>query len=109
MMLFICGFIFLLVGILMKFKPSRKINMWYGYRTSLSTSSDRAWQLAQQHSTKAMFKYSSMIMIVGLFTGYYSLTARYVTEIIIIEGIILLPLFSILMILSTHNYLKKTL
>jgi len=39
-------------------------NMWYGYRTSLSTSSDKAWQLAQEHSTKAMFKYGFMMMLV---------------------------------------------
>lgn len=108
-MLFISGFIFLLCGIFMKFKPPKKINMWYGYRTPLSTSSDRAWQLAQQHSTKAMFKYSLIMMLVGLFTGIHSLTERYVTEIILIEVIILLPLFTILMILSTHKYLKRML
>lgn len=108
-MLFISGIIFLLCAMIMKLWPPKKINMWYGYRTTLSTSSDQAWDLAQEHSTKAMFKYSLIMMVVGLFSGFYIVTDNFVVVMLIIELVVLLPLFTILMILSTHNYLKRTL
>lgn len=104
-MLFISGIVFLIGAIVMKIWPPKKINMWYGYRTTLSTSSDRAWHLAQQHSTKAMFKYGLIMIFVGIFTGYF----KHVPVVLILEIIILLPLFTALMILSTHKYLKRKL
>lgn len=108
-MLLLSGITFFLLGIAMKIWPPKKINSWYGYRTPLSTSSDRAWKLAQKHSVKAMFKYGFIMTIVGLFTGFYLLKERYVPFILLSELIILLPLFTVLMILSTHNYLKEIL
>lgn len=108
-MLFISGVIFFLCAIVMKYKPPKKINMWYGYRTSLSMSSERAWNLAQQHSAKSMFKYSFLQMVVGLISGYFLITEKYVLVTLMIELVVLLPLFTLMMILSTHNYLKKTL
>jgi|SRR5690625_102447 len=108
-MLFISGIIFFVGAVIMKYKPPKKINSLYGYRTSLSMSSDRAWHLAQQHSTKAMFKYSLLMIVVGLLTGFSVILDKYVELILIIEIVILLPLLIVMMMLSTHNYLKRTL
>ncbi len=108
-MLFICGLIFLLGGFAMKIWPPKKINMWYGYRTTLSTSSDRAWQLAQKHSAKMMLKYGLVMMVIGLVNYFYSLTGRYSEELLFIELIVFLPLFVFLIIFSTHLYLKRML
>lgn len=85
------------------------MNMWYGYRNSLSTSSERAWHLAQEHNTKSLFKYGLLMIIIGVFTGYTILTDTYFPTMFMIEMLVLLPLFTILMILSTHNYLKRKL
>lgn len=73
----------------MKYKPPKKINMWYGYRTSLSTSNERVWHLAQKHSTKAMFKYSFMMMFIGLFSGVYIITDKYVAALLLLELILI--------------------
>lgn len=108
-MLFLSGIIFFLLAIVMRVYPPKKINAWYGYRTPLSTSSDQAWKLAQRHSPKAMFRYSLLMIFVGLFTGFYLLTDRFTPVILVIELIILLPLCTIGMILSTHRYLKRKL
>lgn len=108
-MLFVSGIIFLIGAFIMKKLPPKKVNMWYGYRTSLSMSSEKAWHLSQKHSIKAMIKYSLIMMIVGLFTGFYFITENHVAIILIIELLVLLPLFTVLMLLSTHNYLKRML
>jgi len=108
-MLFICGFIFLLGGLVMKIWPPKEINMWYGYRTSLSTSSDRAWQLAQKHSTKMMLNYGLVMVVIGLVTKLISRLGDVVSDLILIELVILLPLFIVLIMYSTHQYIKKNL
>lgn len=108
-MLFISGITFFIGAMVMKYKPPKKINMWYGYRTPLSTSSERAWHLAQKHSTKAMFKYSFIMVFIGLFSGSYIITDQYVVALLLLELVILLPLFTLMMLLSTHNYLKRML
>lgn len=109
LMLAICGLVFLLGGVIMKIWPPKEINMLYGYRTPLSTSSDRAWKLAQKHSAQMMLKYGLVMLGIGLVLHFYSLTGRYSEKLLLIELIILLPLFIFLMIFSTHRYLKRTL
>lgn len=91
-MLFLSGILFLIAAVIMKYKPPKKINSWYGYRTSLSMSSERAWNLAQKHSAKAMIRYSLLMMLIGLFSGYYLIKDKYVAQTIIFEVIIMLPL-----------------
>jgi len=83
--------------------------MWYGYRTSLSTSSDRAWQLAQKHNAKMMLVYGLMMIMIGLLTKSLSQTNDIETALVLIELIFLLPFFTVLIMYSTHRYLKKTL
>src|SRR5690554_2093359 len=107
-MLVICGLIFLLGGMIMKIWPPKEINMLYGYRTRLSTSSDRAWKLAQKHSANTMLKYGLIMIIIGLAIYFYSKTGRYTEELFIIEQLFFL-LFIFLLIFSTHQYLKRTL
>lgn len=109
LMLLTCGLIFFLAGVVMKVWPPKEINMWYGYRTSLSTSSDRAWQLAQKHNTKMMLIHGLIMIMIGLMTKFLSQNNDIETVLILIELIILLPLFTVVIMISTHRYLKKML
>lgn len=99
----------MIVGIVMKIWPPKKMNMLYGYRTTLSTSSEEAWNLAQKHSPKAMLRYGVIMIVIGIFTGRYIITDPNTPIMFIVELFVLVPLFSVLMILSTHRYLKRKL
>src|SRR5690625_2970070 len=107
-MLVICGLIFLLGGMIMKIWPPKEINMWYGYRTSLSTSSDRAWKLAQKHNAKMMLVFGFIMIMLGLITKSLPQNNDIKFVLVLIELVILL-LFTVLTMISTHQYLKNTL
>lgn len=56
------GIIYLITGKLMQLYPPKKINDFYGYRTSRSKKSQMHWEFAQIESAKHLIK-----------AGYYSL------------------------------------
>lgn len=49
------------------------------------------------------------MMLIGLLTGYPIVTDTYFPSWFLIDLLVLTPLFTILMIFSTHKYLKKKL
>ena len=49
-----CPLIFLVVGIVFWAYPPKKINEFYGYRTTRSRKSQEAWDFAQKYSAKLM-------------------------------------------------------
>lgn len=51
---YICPLIFLVVGIVFWMCPPKKINEFYGYRTTRSRKSQEAWDFAQRYSAKLM-------------------------------------------------------
>ncbi len=53
LILLISGAAFSIAGIVLYFFP-RKINYWYGYRTSSSMRSQDRWDFAQRHSAQAL-------------------------------------------------------
>lgn len=68
----ITGPLVLVVFLITRQFPPKKINSLYGYRTRRSMANTEAWQFAQVYSTKLMIKsmifYSSTALI-GLFFG----------------------------------------
>lgn len=48
------GSFFVILGILGKIWPPKKINMWYGYRSSTSMQDQYSWDLGQQLAAKYM-------------------------------------------------------
>jgi len=48
------GIIFIIAGIIMLKFPPKKINMLYGYRTSLSMKNQKNWDFAQRYSSVLM-------------------------------------------------------
>jgi uncharacterized membrane protein len=53
--------IMILVGLLLKFKPPRKINGIYGYRTTRSMKSQKTWDYAQRR-IGALWLYIGVIL-----------------------------------------------
>ena len=51
---YICPLIFLVVGVVFWMYPPKKINEFYGYRTTRSRKSQEAWDFAQRYSAKLM-------------------------------------------------------
>lgn len=108
-MVFVTGILLIIMGIIMKFYPPKKINNYYGYRTELSKSSQRAWDLAQEHSMKMNFSYGFKMMAVGLITGYLLIIKKSIYIVLGIELFILMPIFTFARNGATHKYLQSKL
>lgn len=48
--------------VLFMYRPPKKINFWYGYRTRRSMSSDELWQYANSFWPKLVLKLSFLIL-----------------------------------------------
>ena len=62
---YICPLIFLVVGIVFWMYPPKKINEFYGYRTTRSRKSQEAWDFAQRYSAKLMTIFGLAALIVA--------------------------------------------
>ena len=62
---YICPLIFLVVGIVFWMYPPKKINEFYGYRTTRSRKSQEDWDFAQRYSAKLMTIFGLAALIVA--------------------------------------------
>lgn len=60
------GVIFVLVGCIMLVFPAKKINSFYGYRTSSSMKSQDRWDFAQHYSSKALIKLGVILALLAM-------------------------------------------
>lgn len=60
------GLIFIIAGIILLKFPPKKINRFYGYRTSSSMKNQERWDFAQIYSSKEMIKVGFLLTLVGL-------------------------------------------
>lgn len=91
----------LFISIFFRIIRPKKINFLYGYRTTLSKSSQYHWDVAQRYSANLMILYNLLIFLLGsLFKLIY---IPY--EDVIITVLILVEL--IVVIFFTEKYLKK--
>ena len=91
----------ILVGMLTKFYPPRKINSWYGFRTSLSRKSQEHWDFAQAMSTRLMIVTGGLLMCYWMLFSVIQIRVPYYLELAI------LVIASIIPILLTQAALKK--
>jgi immunity protein, SdpI family len=59
----LCGIIFMIAGMVMYIFPPKKINSFYGYRTSSSMKSIDHWHFAQHFSAVKMMQGSTFLML----------------------------------------------
>ena len=62
---YICPLIFLVVGVVFWMCPPKKINEFYGYRTTRSRKSQEAWDFAQRYSAKLMTMFGLAALVVA--------------------------------------------
>lgn len=64
------GAVFIVVGLYMLKNPPRKINDWYGYRSSGSKKSQARWDFAQLFSSRFMMKVGQVLIIISVPAAY---------------------------------------
>ncbi len=62
---YISALILTVVGIVLWMYPPKKINEFYGYRTTRSRKSQEAWDFAQRYSAKLLTMFGFAALIVG--------------------------------------------
>jgi uncharacterized membrane protein len=59
------GLVYLVIGVIQYRFPPKKINNWYGYRTSTSQRNQETWDEANRYSAKYMIKIGVIVIIIG--------------------------------------------
>lgn len=99
----LCGVIYLITGMLMKRFPPKKINDFYGYRTTRSKKSQAHWDFAQLESSKYIIQTAYYCLLISIPFFFLEHKASHIWIAIIVVTI--LPFISII---QTEKALKKT-
>lgn len=86
------GLIFVIAGALMYFRPPRKINLIYGYRSKLSMRNQGNWDFAQRFSSVQMIRLGWALMAIsclGWIIPMDETLASILPLILIIAGVVL--------------------
>src|SRR5688500_11848683 len=97
------GAIFIIMGLIKLKNPPRKINDWYGYRTSSSKKSQARWDFAQQHSSRLMMKLGQVLTIVSVPASFINM-GEIVGPIIAVSLIVLAAIY---LIVNTEKAIKN--
>ncbi len=97
------GALTVLFGYLFLKYPPKRINWFYGYRTSRSMRSQERWDFAQKHSAKEMIRTGFLLIAVGLLGSWLPLKP-------VVSAFISIPVtlvFYGVMIFRTEKALKE--
>jgi len=97
------GALFLFMGALLYFFPTKKPNMLYGYRTQRSMKDVKSWRFAQKYSSKIMIQAGVLFMLIALI-GFFLRVGNGLSAFIILVELAVACFF---MIWKTENELKK--
>ncbi len=92
--LFLCGLVFIAVGLLMRYFPPKKINSLYGYRTPSSMKSQEHWDFSQLYSAKLMWKCGvglALFSLIGI--GFPNWSSS--TQSVLVVFVLLVPIIII--------------
>ena len=95
-----CIFILVLFLIVKKFPP-KKINWWYGYRTARSMQNDEIWKVAQAYASK---KSIQLALLSFIFPPLLYVT---IPEYNFLITVVINSILILMVIYFTENYLKK--
>lgn len=98
----LCGIIFIITGWIMQKYPPKKINDFYGYRTSRSKKSQEHWDFAQKESAKYIIQvgYYTLLCCAPFFLIEFQKTHIWI-------AIVLVSLLPFIAILQTEKALKE--
>lgn len=74
----VTGAIFLIVGVITYLFPPKKINSFYGYRTSKSMQNHENWTFAQKYSSVKMIQTSLFLLVISCL-GFF-ITIQHITQ-----------------------------
>jgi len=100
---FASGIVFIAVAVVMLVFPPRKINDFYGYRTSGSKQSQERWDFAQKFSAWRMLEAGFFLTFLSFIPGIFAVSP----EIIEFIGIATLIASCLYMFLRTERAIKK--
>lgn len=98
-----CGIVFIGAAVIMLLFPPRKINDFYGYRTTNSKKSQERWDFAQRFSSWRMIESGVVLTLVSIVIEYGQISK----EIGVFIGIALLVASCLYMFLRTESAIKK--
>ena len=100
-MVLFTGPIFLIVGLIFKLLPPKKINRIYGYRTVLSMQNQDTWNEAQRYSANSFIVFGFAYCIIGYIFDYVikNVSMGY-------EGLVLI-IGMIFMLVMDEGHLRK--
>ena len=107
----VLGLLYLIIGAIQYRFPPKKINNWYGYRTSTSQKNQETWDEANRYSAKYMIKIGVIVIVIGFITTailnnlVMSLKPKEALVIFVFMLGGMLP--PILMIVATERHLNK--
>jgi len=101
--LFSVGVIYVIAGYIQKKYPPKKINHFYGYRTSRSQKNQEIWDFAQQYSAHKMIKMGIITLVISALAYVFDYRSEWEVWIAIFISI----LFPIAMIIEIEKKLKK--
>ena len=108
---YICPLIFLVVGVVFWMYPPKKINEFYGYRTTRSRKSQEAWDFAQRYSAKLMTIFGLAALIVAAVAHWLRNCICFNSDLLMLYDfciIVLLPIIVVLPpIVLTELELRK--
>ena len=108
---YICTLIITVVGVVFWMYPPKKINEFYGYRTTRSRKSQEAWGFAQRYSAKLMTIFGLAALIVAaaahLFLNSLCINSDYLILYDICITLLLLIIVAIPPIILTELELRK--
>jgi len=100
---YLLGFLFLIIGLVFRFFPPRKINSFYGYRTSQSMQNQHKWDVAQKLSAKYLLVLASILILAAFILHSIHVafsSSMYVQIALMLFGIVF-------MLVDIENKLKK--
>ena len=97
------GFLFVVIGLVMRFFPPRKINWYYGYRTGTSMKNQEMWAAANRYAAQLFWQLGLVMMVLGAIT--FMLPPTTFTG--IYAGIFLMLLLVAVTYYLTEQHLKK--
>lgn len=87
------GLFFMLAGLITLKFPPKKINWFYGYRTTSSMKSQERWNFAQRYAAKELTKSGLVLIIIGFLGSILKLddmAAIFITLGVVIASVVVL-------------------
>ena len=103
LILILTGLIFYVAGLIQAKYPPKKINHFYGYRTSTSMRSQEIWDFSQQYSADKIQRLGGLIILLGAISFFINVQQLWAVWI----GIALVNLLPVLLIIQIEKELKR--